>query len=109
MQPPLPRPRPEGLGEDEEAEDAEVVTRPEPAAPQLRSLNRKRKWHRSGAPPPPAPEDTRIYQVACPAVLSGVVIGEMLPPIEEGQCGERSPLSVTGVRVNGHEVGFRAR
>jgi hypothetical protein len=53
---------------------------------------------------PAAPE--RIYQTACPALLSGTVVGEMLEPIAEGICGERSPLSVTAVRVNGHEIGL---
>lgn len=59
-------------------------------------------------PEPVAEEDApeRMYQTACPALLEGRVIGEMLDPVAEGICGVRSPLSLTGVRVNGREIGF---
>jgi hypothetical protein len=50
---------------------------------------------------PPKP---RIYQAACPAVLLGQVEARALPPISDGQCGERSPLAVTGLLVNGRMV-----
>jgi hypothetical protein len=76
-EPPLPRPRPDDVEPDPAPENA-----PENAAP---------------------PPD-RVYQTACPALLSGKVVGEMLAPIAEGICGERSPLAVTGINVNGHEV-----
>jgi hypothetical protein len=83
--PPLPRPRPEGA-------DQPVATE-EPEGGQ-ESVE-------------PRPEETeRIYQTACPALISGVVVGEMLGPIAEGQCGLRSPLRVTAVRINGSEIGF---
>ncbi|MEQ8599750.1 MAG: extensin family protein [Devosia sp.] len=61
-------------------------------------------------PEPVAEEDApeRVYQTACPALLEGRVIGEMLDPVAEGICGVRSPLSMTGVRVNGREIGFTA-
>ncbi len=52
-------------------------------------------------PPPPPP---RIYQAACPAVLAGQVEATMPEPVAEGACGERSPLSVTGVLVHGRMV-----
>jgi len=55
------------------------------------------------AKPPPPP---RIYQSACPAVISGLVQAKALPPIEEKLCGEQSPLSVTGVMANGRLVEF---
>ncbi|MEO0327184.1 MAG: extensin family protein [Pseudomonadota bacterium] len=42
-------------------------------------------------------EPKRIYQAACPAVLDGSVVASVLPPIEEGECGERSPLSITKI------------
>ena len=45
----------------------------------------------------PKPEPQRIYQSACPAVLNGNVIASPLPPIVEGQCGERSPLQVSEI------------
>ncbi len=90
--PPLPRPRPEGLGEEPDFElDEEIGETPlvkEPVAPTVEK------------------QSARIYQTACPPLLSGLVIGEMLPPIAEGICGERSPLSISAVRVNGREVAF---
>lgn len=46
----------------------------------------------------------RVFQTACPAVIRGLVEAQMLPPIEEGGCTEQSPLSVTGVLVNGRMV-----
>ncbi len=49
-------------------------------------------------------EPERVYQTACPALLAGVIVGEMLEPIEEGMCGERSPLSVKAVVANGRTV-----
>ena len=46
-------------------------------------------------------EAERIYQAACPAVLTGRVKAAKVPPIMEEKCGERSPLEV-------HELaGFR--
>lgn len=56
-----------------------------------------------------APEELRpprIYQSACPAVLLGQVEAKPLPPIAQNQCGERSPLSVTGVSANGRMIPF---
>src|SRR5690606_30696157 len=51
--------------------------------------------------PAEPPEPPRIYQAACPAVIAGLVEAEMLPPLTESSCGERSPLSVTGVMASG--------
>lgn len=51
---------------------------------------------------PPAPP--RIYQSACPAVLSGQVEAKLLPPISDKQCGAQSPFLVTSVLVNGRMV-----
>lgn len=50
---------------------------------------------------PPAP---LVYQAACPGVLAGLVDAQMLPPLTDGRCGERSPLAVTGLLVNGRMV-----
>lgn len=87
--PPLPKPRPEGLGEEPEPVEA-----PEPEAA-----------------PEPEPEpveeavvDDRIYQTACPAVISGAVVAKMLPPIAEGVCMAQSPLEVTALSLNGKTV-----
>ncbi len=85
-EPPLPRPRPEEADVPEPVVEAETETDVET--------------------PEPEAEPDRIYQTACPALLSGVVVGEMLEPIAEGICGERSPLLVNAVRVNGREIGF---
>lgn len=41
--------------------------------------------------------DKRIYQSACPAVFKGKLVAKPLPPLSQGQCGERSPLEVTAV------------
>lgn len=101
--PPIPRPRPEALDDEPEAEpEVEAPAEADETAPE------------SGAEPlpetpaktPAAPPDDRIYQTACPALLSGAVVGEMLEPIAEGICGERSPLSVSAVNVNGRQIGF---
>lgn len=53
------------------------------------------------AQPQPAPEPDRVYQVACPAVIMGLVQAEMAPPLSEGICSEQSPLIVTGVMSRG--------
>lgn len=80
-QPPLPQPRPEGLGE------AEAVQQPE-ESPEERA------------------EDSadRIYQAACPALLSGRIVGDMVPPLAEGDCGLQSPITVGALVVNGREI-----
>jgi len=40
----------------------------------------------------------RVYQVSCPALMTGDVEGKILPPIEDGlQCSARSPLSLTAI------------
>lgn len=89
--PPLPKPRPEGLGEEPEPKvpvEEEAAPEPEPA------------------PEPPAAEvvDDRIYQTACPAVISGAAVAKMLPPIAEGVCVAQSPLEVTALNLNGKTV-----
>ena len=83
---PLPRPRPAETGAEpvaeEKTEPAEAGQSAEPEAP---------------GPP-------RIYQAACPAVLSGQVEAKALPPIAENQCAVQSPLAVTGVLANGRMI-----
>ncbi len=93
-EPPLPRPRPEPA-----VAPAELDTEIEDAAAEDEATS---------AVPPARGEPERIYQTACPALLQGRVIGEMLDPVAEGICGVRSPLSMTGMRVNGREIGFSA-
>ncbi|MCP8883289.1 extensin family protein [Devosia sp. XJ19-1] len=83
-EPPLPRPRPAPVVREPEPD---VLPEPEktPSAPEER-------------------EPERVYQTACPALLGGRVAGEMLEPIAQSVCAERSPLSVTGLWVNGSEI-----
>jgi len=98
--PPLPKPRPEGLGEEPEPEvPVEEEAAPAPEAPVEQEA--------APEPEPPAEEavvDDRIYQTACPAVISGAVAAKMLPPIAEGVCAAQSPLEVTALNLNGKTV-----
>jgi hypothetical protein len=45
----------------------------------------------------PSVSPDRVYQNACPALLNGEVVGELVPPLSEGMCGERSPLKITAI------------
>lgn len=45
----------------------------------------------------PATSPDRVYQNACPALMNGEVQGEIIPPLSEGTCGERSPLKITAI------------
>lgn len=49
--------------------------------------------------PAVAQEPPRIYQAACPALLDGIIAGVALPPIIDGECGERSPLRIDAVNL----------
>jgi len=82
---PLPRPRP----------DPSIrAATPPPAEPE-----------KPGAEKPEASKASpRIFQVACPAVVSGSVAASVVPPIAEGQCGERSPLALEAILANGRMV-----
>jgi hypothetical protein len=102
--PPIPKPRPPSLP------DEPVVATP--AGPVLPAVedNSEPAEEADAAPvepvpePEPAPEPERIYQVACPAVITGLVAAETAPPLHEGICGEQSPLVVTGVMSRGRMV-----
>ena len=87
---PLPRPRPEEKTEAVPVEEEKA----EPAEAAPAEVEKEE-------PKPP-----RIYQTACPAVLSGQVEAKALPPIAENQCAVQSPLSVTGVLANGRMIPF---
>jgi hypothetical protein len=107
---PVPRPRPPSLP------DVPVVDAPPtplapaagPAAPE--------QAEEPDLPPPeqsepeqepaqePATEPQRVYQVACPAVINGLLKAEMAPPLNEGTCEEKSPLTITGVMSQGRMV-----
>lgn len=94
VQPPLPRERPE-RSEPTPA----PPTNPEADVPAAAPEEQPALVQESEKPEPP-----RVYQTACPAVLTGAVEAETLPPIFEGQCLERSPLAVTALSVNGRSV-----
>lgn len=99
--PPMPRPRPEGLGEEPIGEtDTTGADAAEDDAPDIAPVAEHTDRE------PSLPQSDRIYQTACPALISGRVIGKMSPPIDEGICGERSPLVITAVQVNGRAVPF---
>lgn len=73
---------------------------PEPPLPQPRPDN-------LGVPQAQAREDeepARIYQTACPALLTGRVVGEIQTPLAERQCGLQSPVGLSALMVNGREI-----
>lgn len=91
--PPVPKPRPPSLP------DVAPV-----AVPQAPVEAVEKPEVPVEAPEPVEAEPERVYQVACPAVIKGLVEAEMAPPLSEGICGEQSPLIVTGVLVRGRMV-----
>ncbi len=93
--PPLPRPRPQ----------EQVMTPSDPVLPLPRpSMPAPDETDTQGVDGPPEKAAPRIYQTACPAVFSGKLAATALPPVGEGLCRVRSPLSLTGVVVDGREV-----
>jgi hypothetical protein len=109
--PPVPRPRPPDLP------DGPVVAAPEPpAGAPVGEAPEAAEEDPSSAPAghpgsgpgqallPDGEKEERVYQVACPAVIMGLVEAEMAPPLSEGICGEHSPLVVTGVMSRGRMV-----
>lgn len=92
---PLPRKRPD-------ADPAPAVETAVPAASSPATLAPSP----GGTAAPAVSQPERIYRAACPAQLLGQVQAEMLPPISDGQCSARSPLSVTAVLANGRMVPF---
>jgi hypothetical protein len=98
---PLPRERPESAAEETPQADEAPTDSTEPAVPAVEATDQP-----VSEAPPAEQRPPRVYQTACPALLSGQVEATMLPPIADGACGERSPLSVTGVLVNGRMVPF---
>jgi len=127
--PPMPRDRPESLTEAPAADaaapdtaepeppnqeaDAPTSDEAEPAgenetAPDVEPSDEEKAAPDGEDPaevaePVPAKPE-RPYQTQCPALIGGQIEAKMLPPIDEGDCGTQSPLSVTGVLVNGRMV-----
>jgi hypothetical protein len=101
--PPVPRPRPPSLP------DVPEVAPPEPPKPPIDAPEPVEDTAPEPQPIAEAPpEPKRVYQVACPAVIQGLVEAEMAPPLSEGACGEQSPLIVTGVLSRGRMVPLSA-
>ena len=85
---PTPAPRPEDAASNGTAPVPDKRPQPAPTSPPNELLK-------------PAKKDQRIYQVSCPALISGEVEGKLLPPIEDSeQCGTHSPLSLTAIGKN---------
>ncbi|MFQ0813077.1 extensin [Brucella anthropi] len=78
---------------------ADAVTRPtEPETPPLPTQKPEEPAPAPAEAPKPSEKDARIYQVSCPALISGDVAGKLLPPIkDDAQCGVHSPLSLTAI------------
>ncbi|MFP9135676.1 extensin family protein [Devosia sp. XGJD_8] len=104
---PVPRPEPEAAPVAEQEAEPAVEAAPEPPVepePEPAPVAAPEPEPEPVAEPEPAPQ--RVYQVACPAVIMGLVEAEMAPPLSEGICGEQSPLVVTGVMSRGRMVPF---
>ncbi len=103
---PLPRERPPALSSDEavDTEPAQVLEQGEDA--EVAEPNSSPEVEAIAPPEPDRPP--RVYQTQCPAVVAGLVEAELLPTIDEGECGERTPWSVTGVRVGARTLPLSA-
>ena len=100
---PTPAPRPEHAQKDEAVPAVSPDEPPVPThkpAPPAEKPNPPQPMDEKSKPSEQArsEKEERIYQVACPALISGDVEGVLLPPIEDGaQCGAHSPLSLTAI------------
>ncbi|MBB4092720.1 extensin family protein [Brucella pecoris] len=106
--PPVPTEKPEEeprqVPQPAPAPATDTQIAPGPTEPPKSAENPKQTDEKPQEPKPdraqqPQPEkDERVYQVSCPALISGEVDGKLLPPIEDGEkCGAHSPLSLTAV------------
>ncbi len=87
---PVPEEKPKAEPEQKPAPEAKPEPEVKPEPPKAEDVPKPAE--------PPAQKDERVYQVACPALISGGAQGKLLPPIEEGpQCGTHSPLSLTAI------------
>ena len=107
--PPLPQPRPE-TSVPEPAPPQSPLPRPVSDAPIDPDVAPAavREDMSAPEPGPEEPEPPRVYQAACPAVMSGAVIAETLPPIADGVCRVASPLMVSGIALPGRVVRLSA-
>lgn len=107
---PVPQPKPGS----EEAKPEEKQPAPEPKEPAPTPEEKPEVKPQETPPLPATPpaqledaaphdetpveeKDERVYQAACPALMNGDVQGKLIPPLSDGICGERSPLSLTAI------------
>lgn len=101
--PPIPTEKPEAEPENQPlAKPAPTTpTQADPPKPadNPKPMDEKLQETKPAPDQQPKPEkDERVYQVSCPALISGDVEGKLLPPIKDGeQCGAHSPLSLTAI------------
>lgn len=101
--PPVPTEKPEAEPEkqplDKPAPSTQTQAEPPKPAGNPKPTDEKPQESKPGPEQQPKPEkDERVYQVSCPARISGNVEGKLLPPIEDGeQCGAHSPLSLSAI------------
>ncbi|TMV03411.1 extensin [Brucella haematophila] len=92
---PVPTPTPEAKPDEKSEQKNEA--RPTTIVPPEKPTPPEHAEPKQPEPAKPTP-DERVYQVACPALISGDVEGKLLSPIEDGaQCGVHSPLSLTAI------------
>jgi hypothetical protein len=112
--PPMPLPRPVAPPPTPEPATAKPdAVAPVPEAPAANAPVAPAAAPQSTAPVAVEGESTaekppRVYQTACPAVITGLVEAKPLPPIADGMCQEQSPLEVTGLMVNGRMLPMTA-
>ncbi len=96
---PMPAPRPEDTENKAPPPETPPVPTAKPEAePEKQPLAKPGPSTPTQAEPPKPEKDERVYQVSCPALISGDVTGKLLPPIEDGeQCGAHSPLSLSAI------------
>lgn len=101
--PPVPTEKPEESREPSQpvpgSRTAPVSVEPPKPAENQSQPDQKLEEPKSDRAQQPKPEkDERVYQVSCPALISGEVEGKLLPPVKDGeQCGAHSPLSLTAI------------
>ncbi len=102
--PPLPKPRPELT--ETAGSGAEELPLPKPRPETAQPMPDQPDETPAESPKPDEPEGEleRVYQSACPALLSGRIEGEMLDPVSEGSCGLQSPIRIDALNVNGHKI-----
>jgi hypothetical protein len=105
---PIPLPRPRPAETSAAAPDAAEPDAPDAAAPPVEEGVAAADADAAADPDADEADErllpARIYQSGCPAVITGQVSAELLPPISEQQCGTQSPWLISAVAANGRMV-----